>query len=251
MNKNQEIENNRIIIGRNSVIEALKSGVNFENIYILRGEHNGSLRVIISMARDMNISIKEIDYKKLDEISNKGNHQGVVAIVSEKEYCTVSEILDYAKSKGEPPFVVIADGIEDPHNLGAIIRTAECAGVHGIIIPKRRSVGITHTVSKTSAGAVEYMKIAKVTNISQAIDELKDNGLWIYGLDMDGQALYKTDLKGAVALVVGSEGKGISRIVREKCDVIISIPMYGKVNSLNASVATGLGVYEVCRQRMT
>ena len=239
-----------LVIGRNSVIEALKSKRNIDFIYVAKGNHTGSIKVAIAKAKALGVTIKKVDVCRLNSICGNQNHQGIAAYVGAKEYVTVEDILETASKKNEQPFIIIADGIEDPHNLGAIIRTAECAGVHGIVIPKRRCVGVNYTVSKTSAGAVEHMNIARVTNLCDTIDMLKKNGIWVYGLDMDGQTWCETDLKGPIALVVGAEGKGISRIVKEGCDAILSLPMVGEINSLNASVAAGLGMYEILRQRM-
>lgn len=238
-----------IVEGRNPVIEVLKSGRTIEKLYVAKGNVEGSIKMIISMARDKGIVISEVDRKKLDELSNTGSHQGVIAQVSPYTYSTIDEILSLAKEKEEDPFVVILDEIEDPHNLGSIVRSANVCGAHGVIIPKRRSAYVTATVAKASAGAVEHTKIAKVTNLNQTIKELKDKGLWIIGTDMDGEVCYNSNLKGPVALVIGSEGRGISRLVKENCDLIVKIPMKGAVNSLNASVAAGIMMYEILRQR--
>ena len=238
-----------LIIGRNSVSEAIKAGREIECLFVQSGQSTGSIKVILAKAKQNGILIKNIDRKKLDAMSNSSAHQGIIAVTSQKQYCSVDDILNFAKSKNEPPFIIIADGIEDPHNLGAIIRTAECAGAHGIIIPKRRAAGLTDVVSKTSAGALEYVKIAKVSNLASTIDELKSKGLWIYGADMDGETWYKKDLTGPFVLVIGAEGRGISKLIKEKCDFIISLPMFGKIESLNASVAAGILMYEVRRQR--
>jgi 23S rRNA (guanosine2251-2'-O)-methyltransferase len=238
-----------IVEGRNPVIEVLKSGRTIEKLYVAKGNVEGSIKMIISMARDKGIVVSEVDRKKLDELSNTGSHQGVIAQVSPYTYSTIDEILSLAKEKEEDPFVVILDEIEDPHNLGSIVRSANVCGAHGVIIPKRRSAYVTATVAKASAGAVEHTKIAKVTNLNQTIKELKDKGLWIIGTDMDGEVCYNSNLKGPVALVIGSEGRGISRLVKENCDLIVKIPMKGAVNSLNASVAAGIMMYEILRQR--
>lgn len=238
------------IAGRNPVLEALRSGREIDKIFVKKGQPEGSLRPLIKKARDRGIIISEVDRKKLDELSDGENHQGVVAFVSEIRYKTIDDILNAAKERGEAPFVVILDKITDPHNIGAIIRTAECAGAHGIIMPKRASAPINEIVAKTSAGAVEYANICKVTNLSAAIDKLKENGLWITGADMDGESMYDIDFTGGVGLVIGSEGEGISRLVREKCDFIASIPMKGEVSSLNASVAAGILMYEVVRKNL-
>lgn len=243
-----DIDSDNLIIGRNAVSEALKSGRIIDSVLVADKEISGSLRAIVSKAKENKITIKFVGKKTLDGICI-GNNQGVIAVCGAKSTCTVDDILNYAKSKNEPPFIIIADEIEDPHNLGAIIRTAECAGVHGVIIPKRRSAGLTYGVEKASAGALEYVKIARVGNISSAIDYLKNQGVWIYGTDVQGNSPQDTDLTGATALVIGSEGKGMGRLVREKCDYIISLPMKGKINSLNASVASGILMYEVMRQK--
>lgn len=249
--KNEKFEKGEdIIAGRNPVTEALKSGRNIEKLLISRGELSGAIKVIAAMAKEQGIPIKETDSRKLDFMCGNANHQGVVAVAAVKEYVSVDEILRIAENKGENPFIIILDNIEDPHNLGAIIRTAECAGAHGIIIPKRRAAGLTYSVGKASAGAYEYMPVARVTNIPTVIDDLKTKGLWIYGADMNGATYCSGDLKGAAALVIGSEGKGLQRLVKEKCDVILSLPMLGKINSLNASVAAGVLMYEFTRQRL-
>lgn len=250
MEKNKRRSNQDIIAGRNAVTEAIRSGRAIDSIIVARGAHTGPLATIMAKARDKKIPIKEVDTKKLDFMCAGAPHQGIIAIAAVKEYATVDDIFDLAESRGELPFIIIADEIEDPHNLGAIIRTAECAGAHGVIVPQRRATGLTYTVGKASAGAIEYVPVARVTNISKTIDDLKSRGLWIYGTDMDGQNWCETDLKGAIGLVVGNEGKGMSRLVKEKCDVILSLPMKGQINSLNASVAAGIVMYEVSRQRL-
>lgn len=237
------------VIGRNPVLEAIKSGRPIDKILIKKGKYEGSMVPLIKKAKEMGIIIQETDRAKLDAVAQGENHQGVIAYVSAHSYVSVDDILKNAEDKGEAPFVIICDKITDPHNLGAIIRTANCVGAHGVIIPKRSSAGINSTVAKTSAGAVEYTGVAKVTNIADTIDKLKKKGLWIAAADMDGESMYKTDLKGALGIVVGSEGSGVSRLVKEKCDFIISIPMYGEINSLNASVAAGVVMYEAVRQR--
>ena len=237
------------IVGRNPVLEILKSEKEVEKIFIIRGQLKGSINKILGIAGDRNIVIQQVDKNKLDQISEGNAHQGVAALVSAYSYSSIDEILDKAKKSQSPPFVIILDGIEDPHNLGAIIRTAECGGVHGIIIPKRRSGHVTQTVYKSSAGAVEHMLIAKVNNISDTIGELKEKGLWVYGADMNGEENhFNTELKGPIVLVIGSEGKGISRIVKEKCDFLLKIPMLGQISSLNASNAASILIYEVIRQ---
>lgn len=238
-----------IIAGRNPVSEALKSGRAIEALFVTKDRHTGPLSAIIAKAKGMGITIKECDTKKLDFMCGGAVHQGVVAVAAVKEYSSVEDILKEAEARNEPPFIIILDEIEDPHNLGAVIRTAVCAGAHGVIIPKRRSAGLTYSVGKASAGAVEYMHVARVTNISAEIERLKEKGIWVYCADMDGESWCSTDLKGSLALVIGSEGRGVSRLVKEKCDGVISLPMYGKVNSLNASVAAGILIYEAVRQR--
>ena len=238
-----------VIIGRNAVKELLADGRDVEKIYIQKGELEGSINLLLGIASEKKIPIIELDRAKLDKMCGGARHQGIIAIASEQNYSSVEEILEYADSVGEKPFVIILDGVVDPHNLGAIIRSAECMGAHGIIIPKRRAVGLTATVAKASAGAMMHMRVAKVTNLSQTIDDLKEKGLWFYAADMDGDSVYKADLTGAVGIVLGSEGEGISRLVKEKCDFVISIPMYGKVNSMNVSCAAAVILSEVARQK--
>ena len=242
--------NDNLVVGRNAVIELIKSGREIENILIARGEREGSISKIIALAKEKGIVIKNVDKKKLDFMSANANHQGVAANVPAHEYSTVDDILEFAKSKGESPFIIICDEIEDSHNLGAIIRTAEACGVHGIIIPKRRNVGLNFIVAKTSCGALEYIHVARVSNISSTIDRLKKENIWVYAADMDGQPWNETDFSGGVALVVGSEGKGIGAHIKKNCDVTVSLPMKGKVNSLNASVAAGIIMYEIVKQRL-
>lgn len=239
-----------LIEGRNAVIEALRSERTIEQILIAKGDVEGSINVILGLAKEKGIVVKEVDRKKLDFMSVSKVHQGVIAIVTPYKYFSIEEILKYAEEKDEKPFIIILDEIEDPHNFGAIIRSAEVCGAHGIIIPKRRNVGVTPIVYKSSAGAVEHAKIAKVTNLNAVIDELKEKGIWIYGADMDGESFcFDVNFSGAVALVIGSEGKGISKLTKNKCDVLTKVPMVGKVNSLNASVAGGILMYEVLKQR--
>ena len=237
------------IIGRNPVLEAIKANREIEKIFIKKGGAEGSIVSIIKKAKEAGIIVTEVDKQKLDAMAEGGNHQGIIALAAVCEYVSVKDILDAAREKGKAPFVIICDKITDPHNLGSIIRTANCVGADGIIIPKRNSVGLNSVVAKTAAGAIEYTPVARVTNIARTIDELKDEGLWIAGADMDGSKMYQTDLKGAIGLVIGSEGEGISRLVKEKCDFIVSIPMYGDINSLNASVAAAVLMYEISRQR--
>lgn len=237
-----------IIIGRNPIIEALKNGREITKI-LLAKDAEGSVRKIAGLAKDKGIPIQYAERGALDRVSGGGNHQGVVAYASEFEYCEVEDILKKAEEKNEQPFIIVLDGIEDPHNLGAIIRSADGAGAHGVIIPKRRAAAVTAVAEKASAGAAEYMPVARVTNIGQTIDMLKENGVWTAAVDMDGDAFYSSDLKGSIAIVIGSEGKGISRLVKEKCDFCVSIPMKGGVNSLNASNAAAVLMYEVVRQQ--
>ena len=236
--------------GRNSVTELLKSGKDINKLYVQKGEKHGSINEIIKLAKQNKVVITELDRATLDQMSESHNHQGVIAIVPPYEYCDVDEILEYAKSKNESPFILILDGIEDPHNLGSIIRTAECSGVHGIIIPKRRSVQVNATVNKTSAGAAQYVKVARVNNLTETIKYLKENDVWIYGTDIEGKSYYNEQkYNGGVAIVIGSEGFGMSRLVKENCDFLVKIPMVGKINSLNASVSAGILMYEVFNQR--
>lgn len=235
--------------GRNAILEALRNDRDMEKLFVLRGNVEGTIKKIIAQASQKGVVIQEVSRQKLDELSQTKNHQGVIAIVSSHNYAEIEDILQNAKDKGEPPFIVILDGITDPHNLGAIIRTAECAGAHGVIIPKRRSVGLNATVGKTSAGAIEYMPVARVTNIVKTMEQLKKQGLWFACADMKGLDYFDTDMKGALGLVIGSEGEGVSRLVKENCDFTVAIPMYGKIASLNASVAAGLLMYEIVRQR--
>lgn len=238
------------IEGRNSVIELLESGKDINKIFIQKGEKIGSINKIIAMAKEKRIVIVEKDKKQMDQMAQSQNHQGVIAIVPPFEYCEIEDILDYAKQKGESPFVLILDGIEDTHNLGAIIRTAETAGVHGIIIPKRRAASVNSTVSKVASGALEYMKIARVNNLKDTINKLKEEGIWICGTTIDAKNIYyNQDLTGPIAIVIGNEAKGISDLVKKNCDFLVNIPMKGKVTSLNASVSTGIVLYEAVKQR--
>ena len=236
-----------LIIGRNPVLEALRAGRPIDSVYI-SGE-GGSLSLIARLAKEQGAVVKEAGRQKLDEISGGAAHQGVIAFGACAEYVGIKDILDAARAKNEPPFVIICDGIEDPHNLGAIIRTAECAGAHGVIIPKRRSASLSETVFKTSAGAASWVPVARVPNIPAAIDELKEQGLWIYGTDASGEDYTKTDLKGPIGLVIGSEGFGIGKLAASKCDFMLKLPLKGRITSLNASVAAGIFMYEVLRQR--
>lgn len=237
------------IAGRNPVLEILKSDRKIDKLYIQKGELQGSINKIIGMAKDKNIHIQEVDRKRLEQLAEGNIHQGVVAVVGAYEYATIEDILEKARGKNQPPFVIILDEIEDPHNLGAIIRTAECAGAHGVIIPKRRSALINQTVYRSSAGAVEHTLVARVNNLNNTIKELKGKGLWVYGADINGENFhFNTPFEGAVALVIGNEGKGLSRLVKENCDVIVKIPMLGRISSLNASNAAAILIYEVVRQ---
>ncbi|NLK95610.1 MAG: 23S rRNA (guanosine(2251)-2'-O)-methyltransferase RlmB [Clostridiales bacterium] len=244
-------EREDLVVGRNSVSELIKGNRTIECIYITNGHREGSINNIIKLAREKKLVIKEVEKRKLDVMCQGAVHQGIVAKVSEYKYCEVSDIIEYAQNKNEKPFIVILDEIEDPHNLGSIIRTAELCGVHGIIIPKRRNVGVTSTVYKSSVGAVEHVKIAKVTNINRTIDELKEMGVWIYAADISGtEYCYNVDFSGPCALIIGSEGRGISKLTLSKCDYIVKIPMVGKINSLNASVAGGIMMYKVLEGRI-
>lgn len=239
-----------LIIGRNAILEALRSDRTIDSLYVARGNRAGAISALLAKAKAKGIVIKEADPKKLDFLCGHANHQGVVAVASVKAYATLDDLFRLAEERGEPPFFIIADGLHDPHNLGAVIRTAECAGAHGVIVPKRHSTGLTYAVGKASAGAVEYLPVARVSNLAAAMDELKKHGVWIYAADMDGERWCDVDYSGAVALVVGSEGDGVGRLVKEKSDFIVSLPIRGNVNSLNASVACGILCYEVVRSRM-
>lgn len=237
------------IFGRNPVIEALEAGRTIDKLLIQDGIHHSQISKITAMAKERKIPFQFVNKRKLDEVSG-GNHQGVVAYAAAHSYSSVEDILNWARSRGESPFIVIADGLTDPHNLGSILRTANAAGVHGVIIPRNRSVSVTATVAKVSAGAVEYIPVARVTNIAQTLEQLKKEGLWIVGTDLSAEQYhYDSDLKGALGIVIGSEGEGISRLVREKCDFLVKIPMLGEIESLNASVAAGVLLYEAVRQR--
>ena len=240
-----------VIEGRNAVIEALRAGENIDKIYILKGETDKTLGHIASKARAAGIVVVDADKRKLDNMSRTHAHQGVIALAAVREYVSVESILEAAAAKGENPLLVVCDEITDHHNLGAIIRTAECAGAHGVIIPKRRSAGLTAVVGKTSAGAVAHVPVARVPNITALLKELKDEGVWVFGTAAEGNtSLYKADLKGPAAIVIGSEGDGMSRLVAENCDFTVSIPMFGKINSLNASAAAAVLLYEAVRQRI-
>lgn len=246
----QEKDYEDIVEGRNAVTELIKSGKDINKLFIQRGEKHGSINMIIALAKEYKVVTVEVDRAKLDSLSQTKNHQGVIAIVPPFDYCEIEDILADAKSKNEDPFILMLDGIEDPHNLGSIIRTAETAGVHGIVIPKRRAVGVNATVNKTSAGATQYMKVARVNNLVDSIKELKEAGLWFYGTDMSGKSNYNQEkLTGPICIVIGSEGFGISKLIKEHMDVLVKIPMKGQISSLNASVSAGIVIYEVLNQR--
>lgn len=238
------------IEGRNAVLEAFRSGKTIDRLFILDGCQDGPIKSILREAKKGDTIINYVKKERLDQLSESGKHQGVIAYAAAYEYAEVNDILKAAEEKGEPPFLVLLDGIEDPHNLGAIIRTANQAGAHGVIIPKRRAVGLTATVAKTSAGAINYTPVAKVTNLGATIDQLKEKGLWFVCADMDGEVMYKQNLKGPIGLVIGSEGEGVGRLIKEKCDFTAKIPMFGNIDSLNASVAMGILAYEIVRQRL-
>ncbi len=246
---NNENRESDLLIGRNAVFEAIKSGREIDTVFVARGERSGSIGPIIGKAKERGIVVKDVDRRKLDAICGGSNHQGIAAKAAVHEYSDIDDMLSLAAEKGEKPFLIICDEIEDPHNLGAIIRSADACGAHGVIIPKRRGVSLTYAVGKVSAGAVEYVPVARVSNLAQTIDSLKEKGLWIYGADMDGERWDSVKYDGAVALVIGSEGRGISRLIKEKCDFIVSLPMRGRINSLNASVAAGILMYEVVKYR--
>ncbi|MCC8023038.1 MAG: 23S rRNA (guanosine(2251)-2'-O)-methyltransferase RlmB [Clostridiales bacterium] len=255
MNRDKEAESgsrpaqDNLLIGRNAVWEAIQAGRTIDQVYLSKGERTGTLGRIAAASRERVIVIKQVDTRKRDLLSGGANHQGVAASIAAHAYATLESILEFAGERGEAPFLILCDGIEDPHNLGAIIRTAEAAGVHGVILPERRSASLNATVAKTASGALEYMRVARVTNLSAAMRTLKARGVWIYGADMGGQSCYATDMTGPAALVIGAEGKGLSRLVRESCDVIVSLPMRGRIHSLNASVAAGILLYEMAKQR--
>ncbi len=238
------------IEGRNAVTEAFRSGKTIDKLYVLDGCHDGAVNTIKSLARKQDTIVNYVTKERLDQMSETGKHQGVIAQAAAYDYATVEDILEAAGKKGEAPFIFLLDEIEDPHNLGAIIRTANLCGAHGVIIPKRRAAGLTATVVKASAGAINYTPVAKVTNIAKTIEELKEQGIWFVCADMDGEVMYRHNLTGPIGLVIGNEGSGVSRLVKEKCDYIASIPMKGDIDSLNASVAAGVLAYEIVRQRM-
>ena len=239
------------IEGRNAVLEAYRSGKPMDKLFVLDGCKDGPVQTIVREARKHDTVIQYVAKERLDQLSETGKHQGVIAFAAAYEYAQVEDMLDAARQKGEPPFLFLLDGIEDPHNLGAIIRTANLAGAHGVIIPKHRAAGLTATVARTSAGALNYTPVAKVTNLTNTMEDLKKQGLWFVCADMGGETMYRLDLKGPIGLVIGNEGSGVSRLVRESCDMIASIPMYGDIDSLNASVAAGVLAYEIVRQRMS
>lgn len=238
-----------LIVGRNAVMQALESDRTIDSVTVAEGQRGGQAAKIIEICREKRIPVKYADSRKLDKLCGGAAHQGVAAFAAAHDYAELDDIFNLAQSRGESPFIVICDGLEDPHNLGAILRTAEAAGVHGVIIPKRNSVTLNYTVAKTSAGAIEYVPVVKVTNIAGTIDTLKDRGVWVFGADMEGTPWTELDFTGSAALVIGSEGRGLSKLVREKCDFIASLPMKGKINSLNASVAAGILMFEASRQR--
>lgn len=238
------------IEGRNAVMEAFRSGKTIDKLFVLDGCQDGPVKSIVREAKKHDTIVNFVAKERLDQLSDTGHHQGVIAFAAAYEYAEVEDILKIAEEKGEPPFIFLLDGIEDPHNLGAIIRTANLAGAHGVIIPKRRAVGLTATVARTSAGALNYTPVAKVTNMAATIEELKEKGMWFVCADMGGETMYRLNLKGSIGLVIGNEGDGVSRLVKEKCDMIASIPMKGDIDSLNASVAAGVLAYEIVRQRL-
>ena len=239
----------QVIEGRNAVLEAFRSGKSIDKLYVLDGCQDGPVRSIIREAKKHDTILQFVAKERLAQLSETGKHQGVIAMAAAYEYATVDDMLELAKSKGEDPFLILLDNIEDPHNLGAIIRTANLAGAHGVIIPKRRAVGLTATVARTSAGALNYTPVAKVTNLVKTMEELKEKGLWFVCADMDGDVMYKVNMKGPIGLVIGNEGEGVGRLVKETCDMTASIPMKGDIDSLNASVAAGVLAYEIVRQR--
>ena len=243
-------EDNLVICGRNAVLEAFRSGKTIDRLYVQEGVADGTLQSILRTAKKTDAIINFVNKERLNKYAEGDKHQGVVAMAAAYNYAEVEDILNTAKEKSEPPFIIVLDDIEDPHNLGAIIRTANQAGAHGVIIPKRHAVGLTATVARTSAGAINYTPVAKVTNISRTIEELKEKGIWFACADMSGELMYNCNLTGAIGLVIGSEGNGVSRLVKEKCDFVVKIPMFGQIDSLNASVAAGVLSYEIVRQRM-
>ncbi len=250
MNENYEENKSLVIEGRNAVLEALRSGKPMDKLYVLDGCQDGPIRTIVREAKKHDVILQFVTKERLNQLSETGKHQGVIAHAAAYEYAQVEDMLELAKSRGEDPFIFLLDNIEDPHNLGAIIRTANLAGAHGVIIPKRRAVGLTATVARTSAGALNYTPVARVTNLKKTVEDLKKQGLWFVCADMDGTVMYDLDLKGPIGLVIGNEGEGVSRLMKENCDFVAGIPMKGDIDSLNASVAAGVLAYEIVRQRL-
>ncbi|CUX48654.1 23S rRNA (guanosine(2251)-2'-O)-methyltransferase RlmB [Clostridium sp. C105KSO13] len=250
INKLENDGNTLIIEGRNAVMEAFRSGKTIDKLFVLNGCQDGPVRTIVREAKKQDTILNFVEKERLSQLSENGKHQGVIAYVAAYDYSDIEDMFSLAERKGEPPFLILLDNIEDPHNLGAIIRTANLAGAHGVIIPKRRAVGLTSTVVKTSAGALNYTPVAKVTNISKTIEELKERGLWFVCADMSGEPMYSLNLTGPIGMVIGNEGEGVGRLVKEKCDFVASIPVKGEIDSLNASVAAGVLAYEIVRQRM-
>lgn len=250
MNENYEESKSLVIEGRNAVLEALRSGKPMDKLYVLDGCQDGPIRTIVREAKKHDVILQFVTKERLNQLSETGKHQGVIAHAAAYEYAQVEDMLELAKSRGEDPFIFLLDNIEDPHNLGAIIRTANLAGAHGVIIPKRRAVGLTATVARTSAGALNYTPVARVTNLKKTVEDLKKQGLWFVCADMDGTVMYDLDLKGPIGLVIGNEGEGVSRLLKENCDFVAGIPMKGDIDSLNASVAAGVLAYEIVRQRL-
>ena len=250
MNENYEESKSLVIEGRNAVLEALRSGKPMDKLYVLDGCQDGPIRTIVREAKKHDVILQFVTKERLNQLSETGKHKGVIAYAAAYEYAQVEDMLELAKSRGEDPFIFLLDNIEDPHNLGAIIRTANLAGAHGVIIPKRRAVGLTATVARTSAGALNYTPVARVTNLKKTVEELKKQGLWFVCADMDGTVMYDLDLKGPIGLVIGNEGEGVSRLMKENCDFVAGIPMKGDIDSLNASVAAGVLAYEIVRQRL-
>ena len=250
MNENYEESKSLVIEGRNAVLEALRSGKPMDKLYVLDGCQDGPIRTIVREAKKHDVILQFVTKERLNQLSETGKHQGVIAHAAAYEYAQVEDMLELAKSRGEDPFIFLLDNIEDHHNLGAIIRTANLAGAHGVIIPKRRAVGLTATVARTSAGALNYTPVARVTNLKKTVEDLKKQGLWFVCADMDGTVMYELDLKGPIGLVIGNEGEGVSRLMKENCDFVAGIPMKGDIDSLNASVAAGVLAYEIVRQRL-
>ena len=250
MNENYEESKSLVIEGRNAVLEALRSGKPMDKLYVLDGCQDGPIRTIVREAKKHDVILQFVTKERLNQLSETGKHQGVIAHAAAYEYAQVEDMLELAKSRGEDPFIFLLDNIEDPHNLGAIIRTANLAGAHGVIIPKRRAVGLTATVARTSAGALNYTPVARVTNLKKTVEDLKKQGLWFVCADMDGTVMYDLDLKGPIGLVIGNEGEGVSRLMKENCDFVAGIPLKGDIDSLNASVAAGVLAYEIVRQRL-